>query len=112
MKRGEVWRVRMPAVPGHTQAGERPAIIVQDASFNSALPTVLIVPFTSTKGTTRFPGTLLVQPDQHNGLTVPSVALVFQLSALDKQNCLQHMGELDALVLDQVFALLDQLTGR
>ena len=112
MKRGEVWRVRLPAVPGHTQAGERPAIILQDAAFNSALPTVLIVPFTSTKGTTRFPGTLLVQPDQQNGLSVPSVALVFQLSALDKRNCLQQLGELDPAVLDQVFALLDELTGR
>ena len=49
MKRGEVWRVRMPAVPGHAQAGERPAIIVQDAAFNASLPTVLIVPFTSTQ---------------------------------------------------------------
>ena len=112
MKRGEVWRVRMPAVPGHTQAGERPAIIVQDATFNASLPTVLIVPFTSTQRTTRFPGTLLVQPDQQNGLTIPSVALVFQLSALDRQNCLVHLGELDPATLDQIFDLLDQLTGR
>ena len=112
MKRGEVWRVRMPAVPGHTQAGERPAIIVQDATFNLALPTVLIVPFTSTQRATRFPGTLLVQPDQQNGLAIPSVALVFQLSALDKQNCLQRLGELHGAVLDQVLELLDQITGR
>lgn len=112
MKRGDVWRVRLPTVPGHTQAGERPAIIVQDEAFNSRLPTVLIVPFTSTKGATRFPGTLFVQPDQHNGLTVASVALVFQLSALDKQNCLQRLGELDAATLDQVHTLLDKLLGR
>jgi|ERR1051325_741469 mRNA-degrading endonuclease toxin of MazEF toxin-antitoxin module len=112
MKRGEVWRVRMPTVPGHTQAGERPAIIVQDGSFNLALPTVLIVPFTSTKRTTRFPGTLLVQPDQNNGLSLASVALVFQISALDKRNCLQRLGELDAATLDQIWVVLDQLTGR
>ena len=112
MKKGEVWRVRMPAVPGHTQAGERPAIIMQEDSFNLVLPTVLIVPFTSNQRTTRYPGTLLVQPDQQNGLTVPSVALVFQLSALDKQNCRHPLGELDPTTLDQVFALLDQLTGR
>lgn len=112
MKRGEVWRVRMPAVSGHTQAGERPAVIVQDASYSLTLPTVLIVPFTSTMRATRFPGTLSVQPDQHNGVTVPSVALVFQLSALDKHNCIHHLGELDATRLDQVLALLDKLTGR
>ena len=112
MKRGEVWRVRLPAVAGHTQVGERPAIIVQNAAFNASLPTVLIVPLTSTQRATRFPGTLLLQPDAHNGLSFPSVALIFQLSALDRQNCLAHLGEVDAATLDQIFELLDKLTGR
>jgi hypothetical protein len=30
MKKGEVERVRFPSVPGRTQAGERPAIIVHN----------------------------------------------------------------------------------
>jgi mRNA-degrading endonuclease toxin of MazEF toxin-antitoxin module len=32
MKRGEVWRVRIPFAPGHAQAGDRPALIVQSVS--------------------------------------------------------------------------------
>lgn len=44
MTRGEVWRVRLPSVPGHTQAGTRPAIILQADQATAALPTVLIVP--------------------------------------------------------------------
>lgn len=112
MKRGEVWRVRLPFGAGHTQAGERPAIIVQDGVFNALLPTVLVVPFTSTQAATRFAGTLLVQPDARNGLTTPSVALVFQLSALDKRECVRRLGILDQNTLDQVFALMDKLTGR
>ena len=69
---------RLPTVPGHTQAGIRPAVIVQEDQVTASLPTVLIVPFTrAPKATTRFPGTVLVQPDSQNGLTVPSVALVF-----------------------------------
>ena len=47
-----------------------------------------------------------------NGLTVPSVALVFQLTAIDKTNCLQLLGVLDPATLDQIFAELDNLTGR
>jgi hypothetical protein len=39
MIRGEVWRVLIPAAPGHTQAGERPAIILQEEAFNNTLPT-------------------------------------------------------------------------
>jgi mRNA interferase MazF len=112
MKRGEVWRVRLPSVPGRTQAGMRPAVIVQEDRATLALPTVLIVPFTGTQGAWRFPGTLRVQPDGQNGLTAPSVALVFQLTAIDRTNCLQPLGVLDPGTLAQIFAELDKLTGR
>jgi mRNA interferase MazF len=112
MMRGEVWQVRIPHAPGHAQSGERPAIIVQADPFIAALPTVLIVPFTSTPGAARFGGTLVVQPNAQNGLSVPSVALVFQMRALDQRDCLRRLGALDATTFDQVLALLDQLTGR
>jgi mRNA interferase MazF len=112
MTRGEIWRVRLPSGPGHTQAGIRPAIIVQEDQDTGALPTVLIVPFASTQAALRFPGTLAVQPDGQNGLTIPSIALIFQLTAIDKTNCLQPLGVLDSATLDQVFAALDKLTGR
>ncbi len=109
MRRGEVWRVRIPFAPGHAQAGDRPALIVQNDPLIASLPTVLIVPFTSTPGAARFPGTLVVSPDGQNGLTVPSVALVFQLCALDKRDCLQRLGVLDAATLDGILAQVDQL---
>lgn len=112
MRRGEVWQVNIPFAPGHAQAGERPAVIVQDGSFLTSLPTVLIVPFTGSQSATRFPGTVLLQPDGQNGLTFPSVALVFQLRALDKRYFLYCLGDLDAVSMDQLFAELDTLTGR
>ena len=34
MKRGEVWRVRIPPALGHAQTGERPAVILQDRMAN------------------------------------------------------------------------------
>ena len=70
------------------------------------------MPFTGSRRATRFPGTVLVQPDGQNGLTVPSVALVFQLRALDKRDCLRSLGVLDPTTLDQIFAELVKLTGR
>jgi mRNA interferase MazF len=85
---------------------------VQDDKVTSSLRTVLIVPFTGARAATRFPGTVPVQPDGKNGLTVPSVALVFQLTAIDQSNCLQPLGILDPATLDQIFAELDKLTGR
>jgi mRNA interferase MazF len=55
---------------------------------------------------------VLVQPDGQNGLTVPSVALVFQLRALDKRFYLRRLGVLDPATLGQLFAELDKLTWR
>jgi mRNA interferase MazF len=112
MKRGEVWRVRLPTARGHAQAGIRPAVIVQEDQATLSLPTVLIVPFTGARAALRFPGTVAVQPDGRNGLTVPSVALLFQLTAVDQTNCLQQLGVLDPTTLDQLFTELDKLTGR
>ncbi len=112
MRKGEVWQVSIPFAPGHAQAGERPAVILTEGALVPALPTILVVPFTGSRGTVRFPGTVLVQPDGQNGLTVPSVALVFQLRALDKRDCLRPLGVLDPATLGQIFAELDKLTGR
>ena len=78
MRRGEIWRVRIPFAPGRAQAGDRPALIVQNDLFISSLPTVLVVPFTSTLAAARFQGSLVVSPDGQNGLTLPSIALAFQ----------------------------------
>jgi mRNA-degrading endonuclease toxin of MazEF toxin-antitoxin module len=43
---------------------------------------------------------------------MPSVALVFQTSAIDKRDCLRRLGALDPSIVDQVFTLLDRLLGR
>jgi mRNA-degrading endonuclease toxin of MazEF toxin-antitoxin module len=67
INRGDVWRVRLPFTGGHTQAGERPAVVVQADSFTAALPTVFVVPFTSSTGSLRLGGGVLIQPDGQNG---------------------------------------------
>ncbi|MCI0685299.1 MAG: type II toxin-antitoxin system PemK/MazF family toxin [Gemmataceae bacterium] len=109
MRKGEVWRVRLPMLPGHTQGGERPTVIVQNDAFIRSLPTVWVVPFTSKTTAARFPGTVLVQPDGHNGLTVPSVALVFQLSTQDKRNFVVQLGALDDQDLQRITDMIGQI---
>ena len=111
MKRGDVWRVRLPAASGHAQAGERPALIVQHDAMTAVLPTVLVVPFTGSLAATRFAGTLRVDPDGTNGLTVPSVALAFQVRAVDQRDCIQRLGAVDAATLRTVIDLIKALVG-
>ncbi len=111
MKKGEVWLARLPPAAGHTQAGDRPALIVQNDAFLAVLPTVLVVPFTGSLAAARFAGTVTVQPDGQNGLTVPSVALVFQVRALDSRALVRRLGALASKDLDEVLKLLADLTG-
>jgi len=110
MKKGEVWRLRFPFAPCRTQAGERPAVIVHNEPSLSSLPVVLVVPFTSQLSAARFAGTLTVQPDGCNGLSMPSVALVFQLGAQVKRNLRHRLGELDPATMDAILELIRQLT--
>lgn len=111
MRRGEVWRVRLPFASGREQAGERPAVVIQDDTFTANPPLVLIVPLTGELAAARFGGTVIVQPDESNGLTMPSVALVFQTRGLDKRRFVERLGTLDAPTLDTLIDLLRTLTG-
>ena len=109
MTTGELRWVEMPARGGHAQAGRRPAIVVQ-RTF--ALPTILLIPLTSQQDALRFAGTVLVEPDKENGLRQPSVALVFQLTAVDKKFIGARIGSASAAVLKEIWSAFDELTGR
>ena len=91
---GDIYSVEIPPSDGHEQAGFRPAIIVQSPQFEKQLPTRLIVPMTSQLAAQAFPGTLLILPDAENGLTTTSIALVFQLRAIDNKRLKRKIGRL------------------
>lgn len=112
MKRGEVWRVRLTSSSGHVQSGDRPALIVQATPLSTNLPTVLVVPFTSSQRAARFAGTVPVLPDASNGLTCPSIALAFQVRAIDKRDLAQRLGEIADSTLQQILDTLESLVGR
>jgi len=82
---GDIHWIELPAAMGHEQSGRRPAVIVQDKAAAKILPVVLVVPLTTATSTLRFPGTVQIQPDSDNGLSQPSIALVFQLRAVDRR---------------------------
>jgi len=105
--RGEVWSVALPmASGGREQTGQRPAVVLQDSGYGQASPLVLVAPVTSQVGALRYPGTVRIQPSSSNGLSVTSVAMVFQLRALDRSRFTKRLGELSA---PEVSALLDEL---
>lgn len=101
MKRGDVVSVDLPrpSTDGREQFGRRPAIVFQDETQFSKLPTVIVVPVTSQKSALRFPSSFLIQPSSANGLEYESVVLTFQMRAIDRARIKQVLGVLEPQAL-------------
>jgi mRNA interferase MazF len=116
MRRGEIWTVSLPSSSdGREQGGRRPGIVVQDEHFGQRSPLVLVVPVTSQLAALRFPGTVQLDPTEENGLSVPSVAMAFQLRALDRKRFVERTGTLAtedlSRVIDEIIRLLGEAGG-
>lgn len=106
---GDVVIVDLGASRGREQASTRPAAVVHR---RQNLPTALVIPFTSKLSALgRFPHTLRVEPDADNGLSVPSVALVFQLTNVDTRKIIREMGRLSPDDVTRLQAELRQILG-
>ncbi len=109
MKSGDVCWVDFPSRGGHEQAGRRPAVVLQSAQASAVLPTTLVIPLTTQIAALRFPGTVLVETDTENGLRRTSVALVFQLTAVDQRFVSCVNGAISEAVFRDIWMALNEL---
>lgn len=107
MARGDILLVSLPASDRREEKGKRPAIAVQADSPLS--PMLMVVPVTSSLGAMRFPFTVRIEPSDKNGLTLPSVAMVFQMRAIDRKRIIRKIGELEPEYLAQIDAEIWQM---
>ena len=91
MKKGEIWLIELPSSDGQEQEGLRPAIIFADTGFGIAT----IVPLTSNLQALRFQHTYTIEKSKTNGLSADSIALIFQLRAIDSKRLKKKVGELE-----------------
>jgi mRNA interferase MazF len=90
MRRGEVWTVS----GGKDYAGKpRPAVIVQDDSFD-ATDSITICAFT-TDPTDAPLFRLVVEPNERNGLRFPCCLMVDKITTVPKAKIGEHVGRLD-----------------
>ena len=108
MKKGEIWVVEFPTSnEGHEQAGSRPVIVLADTEANISI----IIPFTSNLQALRFPFTAEVKPSSSNGLSITSVALAFQIRAVDKKRMKKKIGVLEERIMKELDGMLKKLMG-
>jgi len=105
MNKGEIWLVEIPQTNGHEQTGKRPVIILADTESNIAI----VIPFTSNIHALRFPHTIEIKPSKGNGLTTMSVALIFQIRAIDKKRVKNKIGNIEVLVMKRINEMLKML---
>jgi mRNA interferase MazF len=90
MRRGEVWTV----AGGKDYAGKaRPVVIVQDDSFDGT-ESITICAFT-TDNTNAPLFRLAAEPNERNGLRVPSHLMVDKVTTVPKSKLGTHIGRLD-----------------
>lgn len=112
MKRGTIVYADLPIIANsHVQGGNRPAILVISENAAIGNPMVTIVPLTSKLSSTRFPNTLQFDPSPENGLTKTSVALVFQLCAIDRTRLTQTIGHLEEEQVQKIDEMIRKLLG-
>ena len=98
MKKGEIWLVELPSTNGHEQIGTRPAVVLSETEANIAI----LIPLTSNIQALRFPHTIEIKPSHGNGLSAVSVALTFQIRAIDKKRLKKKIGELEDKTLNEI----------
>lgn len=103
--------VDLPISSGREQGGQRPAVIIQDEVYGLGSPLILVVILTSQLGALRFPGSTRIDPTPANGVSVPSVAMMFQTRALDRSRFRQRLGYVYDADLTGIIRELRMLTG-
>jgi mRNA interferase MazF len=107
MARGDILLVTLPESDKREEKGTRPAIAVQ--ADDEQTPMLMVIPLTSSAGASRFAFTVEVQPSESNGLTLPSIAMVFQLRAIDRRRIVKNIGRLEPEILAQIDEKIWQL---
>ena len=107
MVKGDILLVKLPDSDKREQTGNRPAIAVQTDVETS--PMLIIVPVTSSLAALRFPFTVRIEPSLTNGLKLSSVAMVFQLRAIDRKRIIRKISKLESEYLAQIDAQIWQM---
>lgn len=107
MAYGDVLLVSLPTGDGREQSGRRPAVAIQ--ADRSGQPMLMVAPVTSNLRALRFDFTLRLEPSEDNGLTLPSVVMVFQMRAIDKTRIVRKLGRLPPADMKRVDEAIRQM---
>lgn len=98
-KTGDVFLANLELVKGSEQGGERPVIVFQNPDLNKFTSTFICIPLTTNLSRMGLPGTCFIKKGD-GGLPQDSIALCFQLKAIDKSRLTKRYGALRPATLN------------
>ena len=101
MRRGDIYYADLRPVIGSEQGGIRPVLIIQNDVGNKHSPTVICAAITSKMNKAKLPTHIALSAPDY-GLPRDSVVLLEQIRTIDKRRLREHMGRLDAAMMNQV----------
>lgn len=97
IKRGEVYWAQLEERSGSIQSGVRPVVIFQNEAGNKFSPTVIVVPLTSKQSKKKLPTHVTIP--KKCGVPCDSIALMEQITTINKSQLGDKIGECDKLIM-------------
>jgi mRNA interferase MazF len=102
MIRGEIWWADFGIPFGSEPGFRRPVLILQDNAFNeSKINTVIVIPLTTNMLLADAPGNVILEREETK-LSKDSVAVVSQVSVIDKVRLIERIYKLNRENLEQI----------
>ncbi|KAF0127453.1 MAG: mRNA interferase [Elusimicrobia bacterium] len=98
---GEIYSADLEPVRGSEQGKMRPVAILQNPDLSRFTTTALCIPLTSNLKRLGLPGTCLIKCGA-SGLSTDSIALAFQMRALDVSRLRRRLGRLTPPALEDL----------
>jgi len=89
--RGEVWLVNWDPARGSEQAGERPALVIQNDIGNEHASTIIVATISAT--IRLYPMNVLIEPPE-GGLIKPSIVKTGQILTVSKERLKKKLGKI------------------
>lgn len=109
VRRGDIYYINLGELPGSSEHGIRPGMIVQNNIGNRHSPTVIVAAITSSVKKLDQPTHVLI--GSRFGLDRPSMLMAEQLFTVDKSSLLRYIGTADSAFLQKANRALNRSIG-
>ena len=111
-RRGEIYYANLGTSTGSCQSGFRPVLVVSNDTANAHAPVITVVPITSQLKAMYMPTHVRLPQQTATGLKHTSIALIEQVTTIDKAQLRSYAGRIcDERLLEKVAQALQVQLG-